>query len=216
MKNRISIKSLIYGDTMGIDFIASKKQLNEFLVQDAKANYRDTIKPRFLDDDIWKFIRCMRYLQYYDCARKKNPLLYVPFIFLRRRYRRMSLKLGFDISWTTRIGKGLSLPHFGSIVINPQAVIGDNFKCHVGVNIGATNSLSAVATIGNNVYAGPGAKIVGGINIPDDVAIGAGAVVVGDVEEPGVTVGGIPAKIISRNNSHIHLSPLLGLEIQGK
>ncbi len=104
------------------------------------------------------------------------------------------MKLGFDISWTTYIGKGFSLPHYGSIVINSNAIIGENFKCHVGVNIGATNGKPEVAKIGNNVYAGPGVKIVGNINIDDNVVLAANAVVVKNIDEPGTTWGGVPAK----------------------
>lgn len=207
-----SIKSLVYGDTMDNNIIRSKKELAEFLEQDAKANYRETVKAYHFNDEIWKFIRCMRYLQYYDYARKNNYLVYLPFIFLRRRYRKLCLKLGFDISWTTEIGKGFSLPHYGSIVINSSTKIGDNFKCHVGVNIGATNGGTGSAVIGNNVYAGPGVKIVGNINIADDVALGAGAVVIKSIDESGTTWGGVPAKKISDGNSHIHLSGLLQLD----
>ena len=51
-----------------------------------------------------------------------------------------------------------------------------------------------VPVIGNNVYIGAGAKILGGIKIVNNVKIGANAVVLKDVPE-GVTVVGIPAEI---------------------
>ena len=206
------IKNLIYGDTMNVKTIINKQDLKEYLEQDAKANYRHSIKPRKSGDEIWKFIRCLRYLQYYDAARKTNKFIYIPFIIKRRYFHKLAMKLGFSISWTTYIGKGFSLPHYGSIVINPSAIIGENFKCHVGVNIGATNGRPEVARIGNNVYAGPGVKIVGDIDIADNVVLAANAVIVKSIDEPGTTWGGVPAKKSSENDSSVHLSHLLNIQ----
>ena len=211
-KHRNRLKEFLYGDTMSVNSITSKSKLMECLECDAKANYRKSIKPKKFGDEIWKFIRCMRYLQYYDYARKKNPFFYIPFLIKRNLFRKEAIKLGFSIHWTTQIGKGFSLPHYGSIVINPSAIIGENFKCHVGVNIGATNGDGRAPIIGNNVYAGPGVKIIGGITIADNVVLGAGAVVIKSIRESGTTWGGVPAKKISDNDSRIHLSPLLNLD----
>ena len=54
-------------------------------------------------------------------------------------------------------------------------------------------------------YIAPGAKIIGGGKIADNVVIGANAVVLGDVIEPGITVGGIPARKLSDHDSSAHL-----------
>ena len=48
-------------------------------------------------------------------------------------------------------------------------------------------------------------KSSGGGYIADDVVIGANAVVIGNIEEKGITIGGIPAKKISDNDSSLHL-----------
>lgn len=64
--------------------------------------------------------------------------------------------------------------------------------------------MTKAAVIGNNVYIGPGAKIVGEVNIGDNAVIAANAVVVKDVPS-FCTVGGVPAKIISHNDSSRHL-----------
>jgi serine O-acetyltransferase len=55
-----------------------------------------------------------------------------------------------------------------------------------------------VAVIGDNVYIGVGAKILGNISIGNNVKIGANAVVVSNIPD-GATAVGIPAKIIARN-----------------
>jgi serine O-acetyltransferase len=55
------------------------------------------------------------------------------------------------------------------------------------------------------VFIGPGAKIIGHIRIGDNVLIGANSVVVQDVA-PGVTVGGVPARVISRAGSEGYIN----------
>ncbi|AXY02862.1 hypothetical protein D1115_17910 [Vibrio alfacsensis] len=83
-------------------------------------------------------------------------------------------------------------------------MIGKNCNISQGVTIGKINQGNKIGApiIGNNVYIAPGAKIIGGIHIGDNVAIGANAVVVTDVPD-NVTVGGIPAKIISKMDHQI-------------
>ena len=66
---------------------------------------------------------------------------------------------------------------------------------------------NAAATIGDNVFIGTGAKIIGDITIANDVAIGAGAVVTKDILEAGITVAGVPAKKVSDHNSHSFIDP---------
>ena len=69
-----------------------------------------------------------------------------------------------------------------------------------GVTIGSDVEDKA-PKIGNNVFIAAGAKVLGGIRIADGVCIGANAVVIKDILEPNITVGGIPARKISDNNS---------------
>ena len=85
--------------------------------------------------------------------------------------------------------------------MNPNAKIGKNCRIHVGVNIGSAADSDETPVIGDNVYIGPGAKIFGGIVIGNNTVIGANAVVNKSFPEGGVTIGGIPAKIISAKSS---------------
>ena len=188
--------------------ITSKKQLKDTLLIDAKANSRKTITPKLLGDDLWKFIVAMRKLDYYSFRKKKSPLYIIPWALYRLKYRRLSLRLGFSIPYYAA-DAGLGLMHYGTIVINDNVRIGKNCKIHTCVNIGATGGKPEAPQIGNNVYIGPGAKLVGDITIADGVCIGAGAVVVKSIEEPNTTWAGVPAKKISDNSSHCHLSPML-------
>ena len=69
------------------------------------------------------------------------------------------------------------------------------------MNIGATGGSNKAPKIGNNVYIAPGVKIFGEIEIADDVALAANAVVNRSVTQKGVTVGGVPAKVIGEGGS---------------
>ena len=154
-------------------------------------------KPRIIGDEIWKFERVMRKLDYANSTQKLSRYI------LKLKYRNLGLKLGFSIPCDV-CGAGLSIVHYGNIVISKHAKLGENTRIHSGVNIGANAGEEKAASIGNNVYIGPGAKIIGDVQIGDNVCIGANAVITKDVE-PGITVGGIPAKKISDNGSQKHL-----------
>ncbi|MBR5550540.1 MAG: glycosyltransferase [Muribaculaceae bacterium] len=109
---------------------------------------------------------------------------------------------GIDLKRNTKIGEGFYIGHFSGIVISSAVVIGKNCNISQGVTIGVAGKGEdrGCPTIGNNVYIGAGAKVIGKITIGNNVAIGANAVVTKDVPDNAV-VGGIPAKIISMNGS---------------
>lgn len=117
-------------------------------------------------------------------------------VIAKYRFRRISVKLGFSIPINV-FGPGLSLPHRGNIIINPQTKIGENCRIHVGVNIGAHHDKAPC--IGKNVYIGPGAIIFGGIEIADNISIGANATVNKNFTEPNVVIAGTPAKVVKRD-----------------
>jgi serine O-acetyltransferase len=111
---------------------------------------------------------------------------------------RYTIRYGMDISRDARIGSGFYIGHFGGIFVNKDVVIGDNCNISQGVTLGRQNRGARVGcpVIGNNVYIGPGAKIIGNVHVGDNAAIGANAVVVNDVAA-NTSVGGIPARPIS-------------------
>lgn len=103
------------------------------------------------------------------------------------------------IPYTCEIGKGTSFAYKGmGVVIHSNAIIGDNCIIAQQVTVGGRSKLKNVPRIGNNVYMGCGAKILGDITIGDNVVIGAGAVVIKSVESNTV-VAGVPARVIHRN-----------------
>lgn len=181
--------------------IRSKNELSYYLKCDQIALGIKRTRPRLFGDEIWKFQRLMRKLDYHSF---NNNIFRGGYnLYLRLKYRSLSMKLGFSIPYNV-IGPGLAIVHYGTIVISTNARIGANCRIHTGVNIGANAGEEEAAVIGDNVYIGPGAKIVGAVTIGDNVCIGANAVVVSDVQS-SITVGGVPAKRISNNDSSKHL-----------
>lgn len=92
------------------------------------------------------------------------------------------------------IGYGLYIGHGIGVVVNATAVIGNNCNLSQFVTIGANHGKAAI--IGDDVYIGPSVCIVEDVIIGSGVCIGAGAVVVKNVA-PGVTVVGVPSKVVS-------------------
>jgi serine O-acetyltransferase len=109
-----------------------------------------------------------------------------------------SIRFGIDVSRDARIGSGFYIGHFGGIFVPGGAVIGDNCNLSHAVTLAEVGHgvRAGCPAVGDNVYIGPGAKIIGRVQIGNGAAIGANAVVVNDVA-PNTTVGGIPARPIS-------------------
>lgn len=128
--------------------------------------------------------------QYHITGSKWHLLCYLWYI---RKRNRLGNRLGLEMS-TELIGKGLMIYHFNNVV-NTNAVIGENLHLHGGNVIGnAGNGDMRCPIIGNNVMMGAGAKVIGGVTIADNIKIAAGAVVVNSFTEPGITIGGVPAR----------------------
>jgi len=92
-------------------------------------------------------------------------------------------------------GPGFVLIHATGVVINGQVIGGENVFIEHQVTIGAERRQSP--RIGNNVFIGAGAKIIGQITVGDHSRVGANAVVLDDVP-PYATVAGIPARVVRR------------------
>jgi len=93
-----------------------------------------------------------------------------------------------------QFGPAFVLIHSYGVVINSSVKGGSNVKLEHAVTIGAEKDKSPV--LGDNVFVGAGAKIIGGVKIGNNVKIGANAVVLDDVPD-GATAVGIPARIVT-------------------
>jgi len=180
--------------------IRNRSDYKYYLNADAHCLY--TKKPSFLvkaKDDIWRYERVLRKCEYLLNTNKfPHPLMNPLYFYNKIKLRKLGYKLGFSISENT-FEEGLSIVHYGSIIVNPNAKIGKNCRIHSGVNIGSGARGEGVPTIGNNVYIGPGAKIFGNIIIGDDIVIGANAVV--NKSFIGGTIAGVPAHKVSESTS---------------
>ena len=188
--------------------ITSKKELGYYLSQDALALQCQRKHPKLFGDLIWKFQIILRKAEFFSYMYQKKKFYVLHYFWYKLLLHNYAVKLGFSIPINV-FGPGLSIAHYGTIVVNDAARVGKNCRIQEGINIAATNGSLRAPQIGNNVFIGTGAKIIGDITIADDVAIGANAVVVKSITEKGVTYGGIPAKKISSNNSHSNLAPQL-------
>lgn len=150
---------------------------------------------RFRSDVIY-FLRLLRRSEYLANCRS-DPVSRLSLYYFKWRLRQHGRHLGLEIP-TNVFGPGLAIVHPCGIVVSRHAKIGKNCRIHAGVNIGEHRGGAPV--VGDNVYLGPGAKIVGAVSIGSYSVIGANAVVVKNVA-PGVTVGGVPARILSEQDS---------------
>jgi serine O-acetyltransferase len=100
-----------------------------------------------------------------------------------------------------KAGPGLTLVHGWGIVVNKDALLGSNVTLFNGVVIGRKDKITehgretAYPVIGNDVWIGPHAIIIGGVRIGDGAIVGAGSVVTKDVPARCV-VAGNPATVV--------------------
>ena len=123
-------------------------------------------------------------------------------LFYKGIFRFMASRRGIEISLRNEIGKGLYIGHAYNITINPNAIIGSNCNLHKGIVIGQQNrgKYKGTPTIGNRVWIGINAAIVGNIKIGDDVLIAPNSYVNCDVPSHSVVFGN-PCVIKSRDNA---------------
>ncbi len=151
-----------------------------------KTDTRNLLKAFFL-------IEGFRYMLFFRLCAGSTGLVRMWWRLILRHY---SYKYGFQIPHTTKVGKGFYIGHFGTVVVNGNATIGDNVNISPGVVIGQVSRgrSKGVPTIGNKVWIGSNAIIVGNITVGNDVLIAPGAYVNTDVPA-GSLVMGNPAVI---------------------
>ena len=100
------------------------------------------------------------------------------------------------LPYNIKLGKRFVLGYGGlGVVIHERTIIGND--CHIdqNVTIGGTSKKYDVPILGNHIYIGAGAKIIGPITIGDNVVVGANAVVTKDIPSGSLVVG-VPGRII--------------------
>lgn len=130
-----------------------------------------------------------------------NGRMTIPGIFFRIMLLLHSYFYGYQINPSTKIGKGLYIGHRGTIIINSKAIIGECCNLSPGVTIGQTNrgAKKGAPVIGNKVWIGTNAVLVGNITIGDNVLIAPNSYVNIDIPANSIVIGN-PAKFILKDN----------------
>lgn len=127
-------------------------------------------------------------LQYMYLFRKYETR---PSWLVRALLHRLTLKYGLEISTGAKIDGGFYLGHPYNITVARDVQIGRNVNLHKGCTIGRENrgKREGVPVIGNNVWIGINAVVIGNISIGDDVLIAPGSFVNRDIPSHSVVVG---------------------------
>ena len=174
--------------------IRTRKELNEWVDYEKKL-YKLKLFDILTRNQMyynWKYIKLLRYCEYYrNC---KNVLLRPLFVLTRLRRNILGKNIGVEVGENC-CGKGLLIYHNGSIVINGFSNVGENCKFHGCNCVGNMGDMDLrCPTIGDNVEFGVGAMALGGIVIGDNIQIGANTVVLESFCENGITIVGSPAR----------------------
>ena len=130
--------------------------------------------------------------------------LHIPFI-PRLLSQIVRFLTGLEIHPGARIGKGFFVDHGAGVVIGETTEIGRNCVLFHNVTLGGTGKHVGKRhpTIGDNVFIGTGAILLGPIHVGNNVKIGANSFVVMRDVPSDCTVAGTPARIIKRNDKFV-------------
>ncbi len=114
----------------------------------------------------------------------------------------MKKKYHIQIPKEVKIDKGFYIGHWGRIIINPHSIIGKNCNICTGVTIGleARGKREGAPIIGDEVYIGTNAVIVGKVKIGNNVLIAPNCYINFDVPSNSIVIGN-PGKIIHNDNA---------------
>lgn len=176
--------------------ITSRKCLMEFIILERKNYGYEKVSRRIIGGFLqssqymrWKYQFYLRHSEYW--YNNGSVFSYIMRFYWRRKKNKLGMMLGIDIKENC-VDKGLMIFHEGFIMINGNAHIGENCRMVGNICIGNQQRGKGAPNIGDNVFIGVGASIIGNISIPNGVQIGAGAVVTKSCKENDILVG-IPA-----------------------
>jgi serine O-acetyltransferase len=170
------------GIGIGAAVIRSRAELKAYQEADRLALGGPHGAKAWLLEDVWRYQRALRRLEYELNTRVNPPLRLVAKLHHRRLGRRLGLSVPPNV-----FGPGLSISHPGTIVVHSAAKVGANCRIHVDVTVGSV-------TIGDNCYIGAGARLLDAIELGSRTIVGANAVVNRSFPEGNVTLVGVPAK----------------------
>lgn len=172
----------------------------------------EDIKAIYKNDPAAKGLECILYPGLHAIISHRyiaHPLYTIRLRFLARLFSQLSrFFTGIEIHPGATIGKGFFIDHGSAIVIGETAEIGKNCILFHNVTIGGTGKHSGKRhpTIGDDVFIGTGATILGPITVGNNVKIGAECVVIMHDVPDNCTVVGAPAKIVKLNGEKVNMA----------
>jgi serine O-acetyltransferase len=171
--------------------IESRADLQRYQAEDLNAHQLTRWRwPMRFSHPVLAFQRQLRRTEYViNCRRGSLWRLYRGY--RQRRLRLAGMKLGFTIS-ANIFGPGLSIAHWGTIVVNPDCRIGARCRIHPGVCLGwKDGKVYGAVVLGNGTKVGPNAVV--GQSFPEGgaVLVSPRAVNVGRVNEDGAQHRGV-------------------------
>lgn len=170
-------------------------ELQKLIRQDLSRIYSHklTIKDRFFLPLEIKHLILWRKASFYrrQYLSEKKPGSRLRSLFYGIKLMQLTKKTHINIPAEVNAGPGLYLGHLGRVILHPDVTLGSNVNLSTGITIGQCNrgSRKGVPTIGNQVWIGTNAVIVGRITIGDDVLIAPGAYVNTDVPSHSIVIG---------------------------
>jgi len=143
----------------------------------------------------------------YIRTKVKWKIFRLPLLFLSLLWQKgIEMTTGISIPSSVKIGHSFYIGHFGGIIINSNAIIGNNCNISQGVTIGVSgyDEKRGTPVLGNEVYIGANVVIAGKINIGNNVLIGACSMVNNSFPDNSVIMG-VPAIIISQRGSKAYI-----------
>lgn len=137
------------------------------------------------------YLRAMRCSSYYSNYKTGKPLCRIKRLYYAWKFHRLSQRLGFSIGKDV-FGYGLLLPHYGTVVVGGENVIGNYAVIHTSTCIGGKNR------IGNAFYLSAGSKVFKNITLGDNISV-AGNSLVDKPFDGNLLLGGNPARILRGN-----------------
>ena len=184
--------------------ILTKSELKKYLAEERRFYLpkRRAFEWQITSDNnykLYQYVRLLRLTEYHYNNRGRiiHKLSYVIY---RRKKNILGRKLGIEM-WENTFAIGLRIAHAGNIVVNGHCRIGDNCFFHGSNCIGNNGITSEVPRLGKNIHLGVGSKVIGNVELADNITIAAGAVVIRSCLIEGAVLAGVPAKVVKVNNA---------------
>lgn len=179
-------------------FLPNQKAFHEIYDYDVKFNAAFHNKKVLLRKDLrsWE----MQYVRLFRlCQANENRIWRYWYRFW---FKRVCRKTGIGMYCDVKVGKGLVIGHYGRIVVNKGAVLGNDVMLTHNVTIGrdVRGKRKGSPVIGNRVVIRTNSTVTGNIRIGDDVLIAPNTFVNFDVPDHSIVIGN-PAVIHHRDNA---------------